>query len=105
MDGRRQKLLVVLVFTMAIHRVIAQVVSLQQVAITQHWNMMSVLFLSKFVDMPPQFGAHPWRYEKVVGYMKNQFFGSFPKRMFQKCTRLSFDTFHVLIKVVGSNLE
>jgi hypothetical protein len=54
MDGHRHKILVVLVFTMAIHRVIAQVVSLQQVAITQHWNMTSVLFLSKFVDMPPQ---------------------------------------------------
>jgi hypothetical protein len=40
---------------MAIHRVIAQTVSLQQVAITQHWNMMNaLLFFSKFVDMPPQ---------------------------------------------------
>jgi hypothetical protein len=28
---------------MAIHRVIAQVVSLQQVTITQHWSMMSGL--------------------------------------------------------------
>jgi hypothetical protein len=51
----RHKILVVLVFTMAIHRVIAQVVSLQLVAITQHWNMMSALLVfSKFVDMPPQ---------------------------------------------------
>jgi hypothetical protein len=54
MDGHRHKILVVLVFTMAIHRVIAQVVSLQQVAITQHWNMMSALVFSEFVDMPPQ---------------------------------------------------
>jgi len=52
-----------------------------------------------------KFGAYPWRYEKVVGYMKNQFFGRFSERMFQKRTRLRFDTFHVLIKVVGSSLE
>jgi hypothetical protein len=36
MDECRLKISVLLVFTMAIHQVIAQVVSLQQVAITQH---------------------------------------------------------------------
>jgi hypothetical protein len=25
--------------------------------------------------------------------------------MFQQCTRLSFDTFHVLIRVIGPSLE
>jgi hypothetical protein len=36
MDEHKHKILVVLVFIMAIHQVIAQVVSLQQVAITQN---------------------------------------------------------------------
>jgi hypothetical protein len=37
--------------------------------------------------------------------MKNQFFESFSEKMFQQCTRSSFDTFHALIRVVGSNVE
>jgi hypothetical protein len=37
--------------------------------------------------------------------MKNQFFESFLEKMFQQRTRLSFDTFRALIKVVGSNVE
>ncbi len=54
-DEHRHKILVVLVFIMAIHQDIAQVVSLQQVVITQHWNMMSALLVFlEFVDVPPQ---------------------------------------------------
>jgi hypothetical protein len=55
MDECKHKILMVLVFTVAIHQVIAQVMSLQQVTITQHCSMMSVLlFFSEFVDMPPR---------------------------------------------------
>jgi len=43
MDYHMHKILVVLVFTMAIHRIIAQMVSLQRIDITQHWSMMNVL--------------------------------------------------------------
>ncbi len=34
------------------------------------------LFFEEFVDMPPRVWSM-WKYERVVGYMKNQFFGSF----------------------------
>jgi ABC-type Na+ transport system ATPase subunit NatA len=37
--------------------------------------------------------------------MKNQLFGSFLEKMFRQCTRLNFDTFHVLVRVVGPSLE
>ncbi len=104
MDEHRHKILVVLVYTMAIHQVIAQVVSLQRVIITQHWSIMSVLFFSKFVDMPPRVQSI-WRYERAFRYMKNQLFGSFLEKMFSQHTRLSFDTFRALIKVVGPSLE
>jgi hypothetical protein len=46
-----------------------------------------------------------WKYERVVGYMKNQLFGSFSKKTFQQCTRFSFHTFCALIRVVGPSLE
>jgi hypothetical protein len=61
-------------------------------------------FFSEFVDMPPRVWII-WRYEKAIGYTKNQLFGSYSKKMFQQCTRLSFDTFHVLIRVIGPSLE
>jgi hypothetical protein len=44
-----------------------------------------------------------WRYEKVVRYMKNQLLGSFSKMMFWQWTRLSYDTFRSLIRVVSKS--
>ncbi len=46
-----------------------------------------------------------WMYERAMGYMKNQFLKSFFENMFWQQTRLSYDTFHSLIKVVGTDLE
>jgi hypothetical protein len=44
---------------------------LQQITIGQHWNMMNVMyFFMKFVDMASR-THNMWRYESVVGYMKN----------------------------------
>jgi hypothetical protein len=54
--------------------------------------------------MPPRVQSI-WRYENVIRYMKNQLFGSFSKKMFQQCTRLNFDTFCALIRVVGLSFE
>jgi len=66
MDECRHKTLVVLVFTMAIHQVVAQVVSLQQVVITQHWSMTNLLlFFSKIVETPPRLQSI-WKYERFA---------------------------------------
>jgi hypothetical protein len=46
-----------------------------------------------------------WRYEGVVGCMKNQILGSFYEKMSLKWTRLSYNTFCSLIKIVGSSFE
>jgi hypothetical protein len=44
--------------------------------------MMNVmLFFIEFVDMASKV-CNMWRYERVVGYMKNQLLGSFFKKMF-----------------------
>ncbi len=43
MDEHRHKILVALVFTMAMHQVIAQVVTLQQIIIEQHWSMVRAM--------------------------------------------------------------
>jgi hypothetical protein len=81
------------------------VVSLQGTIIAQHWSMMNaLLFFSKFVNMPTRV-YNIWRYEKVVGYMKNQIFGNFSKKMFCQHTRLRYDTFCDLIRVLCPNLD
>jgi len=41
--------------------------------------MNVLIFFSKFMDMPPRVQSI-WRYEKAVGYMKNQLFGSFSEK-------------------------
>ncbi len=45
--------------------------------------MSALLFFSEFVDMLPRVRSI-WRHDRVVGYMKNQFFGSFLKKMFRQ---------------------
>ncbi len=83
MDEHMHKILIVFVFTMAMHQVIAQVFIVQRVIIGQYWIMMkAMLFFMEFVDMASKV-HNMWRYERVVGYMKNQLLGSFFEKMFQ----------------------
>jgi hypothetical protein len=68
---------------MAMHQVIALVFIVQRVTIGQYWIMMSaMLFFMEFVDMASKV-HNMWRYERVVGYMKNQLLGSFFEKMFR----------------------
>jgi len=58
------------------------VIALEQIAIGQHWNMMNaMLFFMEFIDIAPKV-HNMWRYERAMGYMKNQFLKSFSKNMF-----------------------
>ncbi len=65
---------------------------------------MSALFFFRFCGHATK-SSGICKYERVVGYMKNQFLESFSEKMFQQRTQLSFDTFCALIRVVGSNVE
>jgi hypothetical protein len=59
MDEHKHKILVVLVFTMAMHQVIAQVVSLQQIVITQHYSMMMCCyFFQSLLTCHQDFGTY-----------------------------------------------
>jgi hypothetical protein len=81
MDEHMHKILIIFVFTISMHQVITQVVIVQQVTIGQYWIMMNaILFFMEFVDMASK--VYMWRYERVVGYMKNQLLGSFFEKMF-----------------------
>ncbi len=66
--------------------------------------MSALMFFMEFVDMAPRIHKM-WRYERVVGYMKNQLLGSFFEKMFWHQIRLNYDTFRSLIRVVGPSIE
>jgi len=97
------KILVVLVFIMAIHWFIAQVVSLQPIAIVEDWSMMSaLLFFSEFVDVPPKV-QNIWK--EQLDTWKVKILKSFWIDVSTMCTRLSYNIFQALIRVVGPSLE
>jgi hypothetical protein len=81
MDEHKHKILVALVFTMAMHWVIAQVVALEWIAIRQHWSTMSANCCFPWSDMASRV-CNMWRYKRVVEYMKNKLLGNFYEKMF-----------------------
>ena len=97
MDERRRKILVALVFTMAIRHVIAQLVALQQLALHQHCDMMCMMMFMMvyFVESTPRV-RNVWRYERVAGFIERQLLGSFSERMFQQPLKLGYNTFGFL---------
>jgi hypothetical protein len=83
MDDYRCKRLV-LVFIMAMHPLVAQVVSLQQVVIGQHWGRMRefiYLFLN-LLTCHQKFGAYGGGVRGYFDTWKISFLGAFPRRCF-----------------------
>ncbi len=105
MDEYRHKILVAFYFYNVMYHTIRPVVAkLQWILIEQYWNMMNaMLFFMEFVDMALRV-RNMWKHEKVVGYM-NQLLESFFEFFKKQETRLSYDTFRSLIRVVGSSFE
>jgi hypothetical protein len=66
--------------------------------------MNALLVFLEYVNMPPRVQSI-WKYEEAIGYMENQLFGNFFEKLFRQHTRLNYDTFGVLIRVVGPSLE
>lgn len=66
--------------------------------------MNALLVFLEYVNMPPR-RQSIWKYEEAVGYMENQLFGNFFKKLFRHHRRLNYDRFCVLIRVEGPSLE
>jgi hypothetical protein len=83
MDNRRYKVLVVLVFFMAIRHVMAVVAILQQLALYQHYGAMTMMF----AVMAGKSGAlrwprSIWMCNCRTNFMENQLFGSYMVHLF-----------------------
>jgi hypothetical protein len=103
MDHRRHKLLVALVFFMAIQHVFTIVVVLQQVAIHQHNStmmMMGALILGG--DAPRLLSI--WMIEQNRSFTFTQLLGNYTPSLFRQHTRLHRSTFHYLCSIVAPSL-
>jgi hypothetical protein len=108
MDHRRYKLLVALVFLMAIRHVFTVVVALQQVAIQQvaiHQQNSAMMMMGALIlggDAPRLRSI--WMIERNRSFTFIQLLGSYTPSLFRQHTRLHQSTFHYLCSIVAPSL-
>jgi hypothetical protein len=108
MDHRRHKLLVALVFLMAIRHVFTVVVALQQVAIQQvaiHQQNSAMMMMGAVIlggDAPRLRSI--WMIEQNRSFTFTQLLGNYTPSLFRQHTRLHQSTFHYLCSIVAPSL-
>lgn len=106
MDERRRKVLVALVFFMAVRHVMAVVATLQKLALHQHYAAMAMIF----VVMVGESGASRrtrsiWMYDRSSLFADNQLFGCYSVKLFKQHTRLLPKTFDYLCGILSPSLS
>ena len=106
MDERRQKVLVALVFFMAMRHVMAVVAILQQLALHQHYGAMAMVF----VVMVGESGASRrtqsiWMYDRSTPFADRQLFGCYSVKLFKQHTRLLPENFDYLYGILSPLLS
>ena len=106
MDEQRQKVLVALVFFMAMRHVMAVVAILQQLALHQHYGAMAMVF----VVMVGESGASRrtqsiWMYDRSTPFADRQLFGCYLVKLFKQHTRLLLETFDYLCGILSLSLS
>ena len=104
MEDRRHRLLVALVFFMALRHVLTVVVALQQVAIHQHNSAMMMMGALMLESMTLRCRTI-WMIERSRKFISKQLLGSYTSLMFKQHTRLNPDTFHYLCSIVAPSLN
>jgi hypothetical protein len=102
-DHRRHKLLVALVFFMAIRHVFTVVVALQQVAIYQQNSAMMMMGALILGGDAPRLQSI-WMIERNRSFTFTQLLGSYTPSLFRQHTRLHQSTFHYLCSIVAPSL-
>ena len=106
MDEQRQKVLVALVFFMAVQHVMAVVAILQQLALHQHYGAMAMVF----VMMVGESGASRrtwsiWMYDRSTPFADRQLFGCYLVKLFKQYTRLLLENFDYLCGILSPSLS
>jgi hypothetical protein len=106
MDERRHKVLVALVFFMAIRHVMAVVAILQQLALHQHYGAMTMMFAVMVGESGASRGPRSiWMCDRRTNFMENQLFGSYTVHLFRQHTRLLPKIFEYLCGILASSLS
>jgi hypothetical protein len=105
MDERRHKVLVCLVFFMAIRYVFSVVAILQQLALAQHYSAMTVMYAIMVEgDGVSRVARNVWMRDRTTFFLENQLFGSYTSHLFRQHTRLLPETFEYLCGVLAPSL-
>jgi len=105
MDEHRHKVLVALVFFMAIRHVMAVVVILQQLALHQHYGAMTMMVAVMVEGSGARRGARSvWMVDRRTNFMERQLLGSYSIYAFKQHTRLLPETFEYLCGVLAPSL-
>jgi len=105
MDEHRHKVLVALVFFMAIRHVMAVVVILQQLALHQHYGAMTMMVAVMVEGSGARRGARSvWMVDRRTNFMERQLLGSYSTYAFKQHTRLLPETFEYLCGVLAPSL-
>lgn len=106
MDERRHKVLVALVFFMAVRHVMAVIAILQKLALNQHYGAMAMVFAMMVVEGSASRRTRSiWMYDRSNVFADKLLFGSYSVRLFKQHTRLLPETFDYLCGILSPSLR
>lgn len=102
MDERRHKVLIALVFFMAVRHVFSMVVILQQLALAHHYSAMTIMYaIMAEGDGVSRVARSVWMRDRTTFFLENQLFGSYTLHLFRQHTRLLPETFKYLCGILA----
>ena len=106
MDEQRQKVLVALVFFMAVRHVMAVVAILQKLALHQHYVAMAMVFAMMVAESGASRRTRSiWMYDRSTLFADRLLFGCYSVKLFKQHTRLLPETFDYLCGVLSPSLS
>ena len=106
MDERRRKILVALVFFMAVRHVMAVVATLQRIALHEHYAAMTMVFATMVAESSTSRRTRSiWMYDRGTIFADRLLFGSYSVKLFKQHTRLLPETFDYLCGVLSPTLN
>src|SRR5450631_685243 len=105
MDERRRKILVALVFFMAVRHVMAVVAILQKIALHEHYDAMTIVFATMVVESSTSRRIRSiWMYDRSNIFADRLLFGCYSVKLFKQHIRLLPETFDYLCGVLSPSL-
>ena len=106
MDERKRRILVALVFFVAVGHVIAVVTILHKIALYEHYVAMTMVFATMVVESSTSRKTRSiWMYDRSIIFADRLLFGSYSVKLFKQYIRLLYKTFDYLYGVLSPTLN